>query len=71
MPCHVCESRVTVEGLVRLHLIAEQTAAAPASIPLCGKHFTEAEDVLTDIKRMQTPPVHINLAGLQVGGSPR
>ena len=42
--CHICEGRETVESVVRLQLIAEQTPDKPRPfIPLCKGHCTEAE----------------------------
>ena len=66
-PCHVCEGRETIETVLRLQLAAEETADLPPSIPLCPKHFTEAEDALAEVRKIQSPPVHIRPAGAAGG----
>ena len=68
MPCHLCEGRETIDSALRLQLVAEQTADVPPFLPLCRKHFDEANGALAEVRKTQSPPVIINLPGLRVGG---
>jgi hypothetical protein len=78
--CAVCEGRETVDSVVLLQLSANNvtsTSWSPAGVapgthagrlPLCAKHYREAERALDETKRVQSGPVTINVPGLKIGG---
>ena len=64
MRCHICESRETVDSLIQLQL-----GAAPVQIPLCRYHLAVCEGALAEVRRIQTGPVAVNVAGVVAGGA--
>ena len=62
--CHLCEGRETMESLLTLQL-----AAAPVQIPLCRKHIDLCEGALHEIRRIQSPPVVVNVSGVTAGSA--
>ena len=70
MACHVCEGRETIDSEVRLQLIAEAAPDRPPPfVALCREHGAIAEGAYSEIKRIQSRPVTINLPGLRIGGA--
>ena len=68
--CHICDSRETIESVVRYQLVAEQSPNKPKPfVAMCRSHIIEAEGAYHEIKRIQTGPVIINLPGLKIGGA--
>lgn len=63
--CHVCQGRESIDSLLNLQL-----GGAPLSVPLCRRHFDACEGALAEVRRIQTPPVVINLAAVTCGAAP-
>jgi hypothetical protein len=79
--CAVCEGLETVDSIVRLQLQSQRIATSAWSpsgiepgtyagrLPLCLRHYREAEGALGEVKKIQSGPVTINLPGLRIGGA--
>ena len=67
-PCAVCECRYTIDSLVELRLGPPLTAFTP--VPLCPKHWLEAEGAIKDWAKIKSPPCVVNVQAVGAGISP-
>jgi hypothetical protein len=66
-PCDVCDGKHTVDSVLAIQL---SSSLVKERIPLCQRHYDEAEGGLLDWRKTKTPPVSINCPGLRIGGGP-
>ena len=67
-PCAVCEGRHTIDSLVELRLGPPLTAFTP--VPLCPKHYFEAEGAIHDWRKIKSPPCVVNVQAVGAGAKP-
>ena len=67
VPCAICDGRYTIDRLVELQL-GPPISMAP--LPLCPKHYIEAEGAIQDWRKTKTPPCVVNVSAVGIGTRP-
>jgi hypothetical protein len=64
--CHICQGRETLDSCLTYQL---SNAPLPEKIPLCEYHLAACEGALYEVRKIQTPPVIVNVSGVSAFGA--